>query len=63
MMGLSGKELLLILIVAILLFGSSKIPNLARSLGKSINEFKKGREEGAKEGDSEDESTTPKKTA
>ncbi|MCS6771202.1 MAG: twin-arginine translocase TatA/TatE family subunit [Kiritimatiellae bacterium] len=41
-------QLLLILIVLILLFGSKKIPDLARALGKSIGEFKKGREEGAK---------------
>lgn len=42
-------QLLVILIVLILLFGSKKIPDLARALGKSLGEFKKGREEGAKE--------------
>lgn len=41
-------QLLLILIVLILLFGSKKIPDLARALGRSISEFKKGREEGAR---------------
>lgn len=41
-------QLILILVVLILLFGSKKIPDLARALGKSIGEFKKGREEGAK---------------
>jgi sec-independent protein translocase protein TatA len=41
-------EILLIFGIIVLLFGSSKIPALARSLGKSLGEFKKGREEGNK---------------
>jgi sec-independent protein translocase protein TatA len=41
-------ELILILIIIMVLFGGSKLPNLARSLGKSLGEFKKGREEGDK---------------
>jgi sec-independent protein translocase protein TatA len=36
-------EILIIVVVIILLFGSRRIPELARSLGKSIGEFKKGR--------------------
>ena len=39
-------EILLILLVALLLFGAKRLPDLARSLGKSLSEFKKGREEG-----------------
>ncbi len=39
-------EILVILAVLILLFGAKKIPDLARALGKSLGEFKKGREEG-----------------
>jgi sec-independent protein translocase protein TatA len=38
---LGGPEVLLILLVALLLFGSQRLPDLARSLGKSIREFKK----------------------
>jgi len=34
-------ELLLILAIVILLFGSSKLPQLAKGLGDSIKEFKK----------------------
>jgi sec-independent protein translocase protein TatA len=39
-------ELLVILAIILLLFGASKLPQLARSMGKSVNEFKKGMKEG-----------------
>ncbi len=41
-------QLLLVLLIVLLLFGSNKLPDLARSLGRSLGEFKKGREEGEK---------------
>jgi sec-independent protein translocase protein TatA len=41
-------ELLIILLVILLLFGARRLPDLARSLGKSLSEFKKGKEEGAR---------------
>ncbi|MFB6179533.1 MAG: twin-arginine translocase TatA/TatE family subunit [Halorientalis sp.] len=40
-----GPELIVILLIAILLFGANKIPELARSSGQAIGEFQKGREE------------------
>ncbi len=40
-----GPEMLVILLIAILLFGANKIPKLARSSGEAIGEFQKGREE------------------
>ncbi|AHF99026.1 twin-arginine translocation protein, TatA/E family subunit [Halostagnicola larsenii XH-48] len=39
-----GTELLVILFIAILLFGANKIPKLARSTGEAMGEFQKGRE-------------------
>ncbi|MEI6564149.1 MAG: twin-arginine translocase TatA/TatE family subunit [bacterium] len=48
MRNLGWPELLIILFVVVLLFGAKKLPDLARSLGKSLSEFKKGREEGEK---------------
>ncbi len=42
-------EWILIFLVVLLLFGATRIPKIARSLGKSATEFKKGLREGAKE--------------
>jgi sec-independent protein translocase protein TatA len=41
-MNIGWQEILLILLIALLLFGAKKIPDLARGLGKGIREFKKG---------------------
>lgn len=40
----SGTEIIIILIIVVLLFGSKKIPGLARGLGKSMKEFKDAKE-------------------
>jgi len=42
MFGMGSQELLLILVIVLVLFGGSKLPDLAKSLGKSMKEFKKG---------------------
>jgi len=42
---LNGETALIILVVVILLFGGSKLPELARGLGKAKKEFKKASEE------------------
>lgn len=47
-MGIGYPELLLILVIVVLIFGAKKLPDLARSLGRSMGEFKRGKEEGAK---------------
>jgi sec-independent protein translocase protein TatA len=48
-MDVGVPELLIILAVIVLLFGAKKLPELARSLGKSTGEFKKGIKEGGKD--------------
>lgn len=35
-------ELLVVLVIILLLFGAKRLPEIARGLGKSIQEFKKG---------------------
>jgi sec-independent protein translocase protein TatA len=45
-MNLGGPELLIVLAVVLLIFGSKKVPELARSLGKAQKEFKDGMKEG-----------------
>jgi sec-independent protein translocase protein TatA len=57
-MNLGPTELLIILGIILLLFGASRLPALARSLGKSTREFKKGLREGE-----EQEETAPTKKA
>lgn len=42
MLGLGLPELIIILVVLLLLFGSTKLPKLARSIGESAGELKKG---------------------
>lgn len=42
MFGLGYQELLIIMVIVLILFGANRLPDLARSLGSSIKEFKKG---------------------
>ena len=42
MFGMGAQELMVILVIVLVLFGGSKLPELAKSLGKSMKEFKKG---------------------
>jgi sec-independent protein translocase protein TatA len=45
MPNIQGGELLVILLIVLLVFGGTKIPQLARSLGQAQREFRKGSEE------------------
>jgi len=54
--GMRGQELLIILLIVLLVFGATKLPALARSLGASAKEFRKGIEEGT---ESESDTQTP----
>jgi sec-independent protein translocase protein TatA len=59
-----GPEVLIVLLVLVLLFGANKIPQLARSTGQAMGEFRRGREEieeeikqASEEQDDEDDQT------
>ena len=54
-MNLGVPELLIVLAVVLLLFGSTRLPKLARSLGQASKEFKQGVDEGHQEGAEPDE--------
>jgi sec-independent protein translocase protein TatA len=63
MFGLGFQEVLLLLLIALLLFGAKRLPEVGRSLGNSIREFKKafqGEEKNA--GDTPHDNDTGKKT-
>ena len=53
MFNVGFPELVVILIIVRLVFGAARLPEIARSLGKAINEFKKAMKE--------DDSQSPKK--
>jgi sec-independent protein translocase protein TatA len=46
MSGLRGNEFLIVAVVVLVLFGGSKLPQLARNMGRAQKEFKDGLSEG-----------------
>lgn len=54
MAGLKPTELLIIVAVLLVLFGSTQIPKLARSLGQAQKEFKSGLDEGLTDAEPEE---------
>jgi sec-independent protein translocase protein TatA len=51
MMGLSPGEILVIVLVALLLFGAGRIADIGKGLGQGIKNFKSGLKEGDKDED------------
>ena len=51
----NGWEIIIVLVIILLLFGARKLPDLARSIGASAKEFRKGLDEGVDEDADPDE--------
>ncbi len=49
MFGLGLPEMMVVLVIALVVFGPSKLPSLGKSLGEAIRGFKKGLEEDTSE--------------
>lgn len=60
-MSLGPTELIVILVIVLLLFGSTKLPKLARSLGQAQKEFKKGTDQDDLDDDDEIVEPAPKR--
>jgi sec-independent protein translocase protein TatA len=56
-MNLGPTELIIVLVIVLLLFGSTRLPKLARSLGQASKEFKEGTKEAGREEPVKDEPT------
>jgi sec-independent protein translocase protein TatA len=59
--GFHGLDLVVILVIALLIFGPKKLPEMGASIGKSIKEFRKGMSElsAPKNDDDDDEAKLP----
>jgi sec-independent protein translocase protein TatA len=58
-MNLGPTELIIILVIVLLLFGSTRLPKLAKSLGEASREFKKGTEDREREEQAKTVQTPP----
>ncbi len=50
----NGWEIIIVLLIIVLLFGARKLPDLARSIGASAKEFRKGLDSGMEDADKEE---------
>jgi sec-independent protein translocase protein TatA len=59
--GLGTTEIVIIAVVALILFGPSKIPEFAKQCGRAMNLFKKGLKEGIDDDDAPKKDDEPSK--
>ena len=60
MFGIGFQELLVIFLIVLLVFGAKRLPEIGRSLGKTMSEFRKGMKEAENETKKDDESDAKK---
>lgn len=60
MFGLGPLELIIILVIILLLFGSTQLPKLARSIGGAAKELREGLDKGLEKEDKKSDSTSKK---
>lgn len=61
MFGFHAPELIIILVIALLIFGPKKLPEMGSSIGRSIKEFRKGMSEISHQNEEEEENVKPVK--
>jgi len=61
MFGLGVPELMVILVIALVIFGPSKLPQIGSGLGKAIRDFKKGVTESSDEEANQESKKEPAK--
>jgi sec-independent protein translocase protein TatA len=61
MFGLGTSELIIILILVLIIFGAGKLPQVGKSLGQGLRNFKDGMKDGEKGESDQDQIDTHKK--
>lgn len=59
-MGISPWQLLIVLVIVVLIFGTKKLRNMGGDVGGAVKNFKKSMKDEDDSGESESEDTTPK---
>jgi len=57
---LGAKELILILVIVLVIFGPKKLPDIGRSFGEMLSNFRKGSKDETEEAKNPDDSNTDK---
>jgi sec-independent protein translocase protein TatA len=60
MFGLGTQELMLVLVIVVVLFGSTKLPQIGSGIGQAIRNFKKSVKEGEKDEEDSKKTVSPK---
>lgn len=55
----TGQQLIIILLIVLLLFGAKRLPDLARSMGSSIKEFRSATKDAMAEDEADASTDTP----